>query len=180
MEPHGWKSDQHTQLYKHAQVTFSYTFYRAPQSRRVRSLHCSNERLKAAHGAEEVSTMKDRVLVVDDDRLVADPRCLIFRANGFESEARYSAAAGFAYAQSYAPSLMLCDVIMPEESGLQLARRVREAMPGTQLLLLTAYPSTVPDVQDAAGTSRMPLKLLNKPCRPDDLLRETRALLQIG
>ncbi len=124
--------------------------------------------------------MKARVLVVDDDRLVADTLCLIFRANGFESEARYSAATGFAYAQSYAPSLMLCDVIMPEESGLQLARRVRETMPGTQLLLLTAYPSTAFEVQDPAEMPRLPLKLLNKPCRPDDLLRETRALLQIA
>ena len=122
--------------------------------------------------------MKARVLVVDDDRLVADTLCLIFRANGFESEARYSAATGFAYAQSYAPSLMLCDVIMPEESGLQLAQRVREAMPATQLLLLTAYPSNATELQDPAETRRKPLKLLNKPCRPDDLLRETRALLQ--
>ncbi len=124
--------------------------------------------------------MKARVLVVDDDRLVADTLCLIFRANGFESEARYSAATGFAYAQSYAPSLMLCDVIMPEESGLQLARRVHETMPGTQLLLLTAYPSTAFEAQDPAEMPRLPLKLLNKPCRPDDLLRETRALLQIA
>lgn len=124
--------------------------------------------------------MKARVLVVDDDRLVADTLCLIFRANGFESEARYSAATGFAYAQSYAPSLMLCDVVMPEESGLQLAQRVRRAMPATKLLLLTAYPSTATEVHDPAEAQRKPLKLLSKPCRPDDLLRETRALLQIA
>ena len=121
--------------------------------------------------------MKSRVLVVDDDRLVADTLCLIFRANGFESEARYSAATGFDYAQSYQPSLMLCDVIMPEESGVELARRVREALPRTQLLLLTAYPSHAAEVQ---STEKLPtpLKLLRKPCRPDDLLRETHALLR--
>lgn len=39
--------------------------------------------------------MKARVLVVDDDRLVADTLCMIYRVNGFESEARYSAADGF-------------------------------------------------------------------------------------
>lgn len=122
--------------------------------------------------------MKDRVLVVDDDRLVADTLCLIFRANGFESEARYSAATGFAYAQSYRPSLMLCDVIMPEESGFQLAHRVREALPHTKMLLLTAYPSTAAEVHDPKGQMRSSLKLLSKPCRPDDLLRETRALLR--
>lgn len=122
--------------------------------------------------------MKARVLVVDDDRLVADTLCLIFRANGFDSEARYSAASGFEYAQSYLPALILCDVIMPEESGLQLAKRVREALPRTQLLLLTAYPGNAADAGDSMEQLRSPLKLLSKPCRPDDLLRETRALLQ--
>lgn len=122
--------------------------------------------------------MKTRVLVVDDDRLVADTLCLIFRANGFDSEARYSAATGFAYAQSYAPAMMLCDVTMPEESGLQLARRVHEAMPSTRLLMLTAYPGNTAEVRDHEYRMKTPLKLLSKPCRPDDLLRETYALLQ--
>ena len=123
--------------------------------------------------------MKARVLVVDDDRLVADTLCLIFRANGFESEARYSAAAGFEYAQSYRPSLMLCDVIMPEESGVQLAHRVLEVMPRTQLLLLTAYPSNALEAHSGESLDTS-FKLLSKPCRPDDLLRETRALLQLA
>ncbi len=122
--------------------------------------------------------MKARVLIVDDDRLVADTLCLIYRANGFDSEARYSAATGFEFAQSFAPALMLCDVTMPEESGLQLARRVREALPGVQLLLLTAYPGNALEVQEHATQLHTPLKLLSKPCRPDDLLRESYALLQ--
>lgn len=125
-----------------------------------------------------VKVKRARVLVVDDDRLVADTLCLIFRANGFDSEARYSAATGFECAQNYHPSLMLCDVIMPGESGLQLAQRVREALPATQLLMLTAYPSNAAEVQDGAAAFRTSLKLLSKPCRPDDLLRETHALLR--
>lgn len=141
--------------------------------------------------------MKVRVLVVDDDRLVADTLCSIFRANGFESEARYSAATGFEYAQSYRPALMLCDVIMPGESGVQLAGRVRETLPNTQLLLLTAYPSGAAQLRghiaelsaqggglredsfEGASLQTWP-RLLSKPCRPDDLLRETRTLLQMA
>ncbi len=124
--------------------------------------------------------MKARVLVVDDDCLVADTLCLIFRANGFESEARYDAAAGFEYAQTYQPSLLLCDVIMPGESGLQLAQWVRESLPGTRLLLLTAYPTNAAELRNGDNSPRTWPKLLSKPCRPDDLLRETRALLQMA
>ncbi|MGI4828182.1 MAG: response regulator [Janthinobacterium lividum] len=122
--------------------------------------------------------MKARVLVVDDDRLVADTLCMIYQVNGFESEARYSAAEGFERAKSFAPDMVLCDVTMPEESGIQLAHRMMDALPGTRMLLLTAYASNAATVHAHSQRMNRPLKLLSKPCRPDDLLRETRALLQ--
>ena len=122
--------------------------------------------------------MKTRVLVVDDDRLVADTLSLIYNANGYECEARYSAAEGFERAKQFAPALLLCDVTMPEESGLELAARMQETMPNIRMLMLTAYASNVARVQAEAEKLRRPLKLLSKPCRPDDLLRETQALLQ--
>lgn len=122
--------------------------------------------------------MKKRVLVVDDDQLVADTLSLIFNANGYESEARYSAADGFERARIYAPAMMLCDVTMPDESGLELAYRVEQAMPEVRVLMLSAYAANEATVQAQGGRMRRPLKLLAKPCRPDDLLRETRILLE--
>lgn len=122
--------------------------------------------------------MKKRVLVVDDDRLVADTLCLIYKANGFDSEARYSAADGLERARSFVPNLMLCDVTMPEISGLELVDSMQEFMPDTRLLMLTAYASNAADVRAHSRRARRPVKLLSKPCRPDDLLRESRALLQ--
>ncbi len=122
--------------------------------------------------------MKARVLVVDDDRLVADTLCLIYKANGYDSEARYSAADGFERAKSFEPNLVLCDVTMPEGSGLELADRLQAAMPDTRMLLLTAYASNAAFVHAHGYRVQRPMKLLTKPCRPDDLLRESQALLQ--
>ena len=122
--------------------------------------------------------MKSRVLVVDDDRLVADTICLVYKANGFDSEARYSAAEGLERARSYEPDLMLCDVTMPDISGLELADSIAELLPETRLLLLSAYSSNAADVRAHSRRARRPLKLLSKPCRPDDLMRESRALLR--
>lgn len=120
---------------------------------------------------------KQRVLIVDDDRLVADTLNLIFLANGFDSEARYSAAAGLERARSFAPRLVLCDVTMPEESGLKLAENVATEMPDCRLLMLSGYASNASKVDEQADRLRRPLKLLSKPCRPELLLREVRALL---
>jgi CheY-like chemotaxis protein len=122
--------------------------------------------------------MKTRVLVVDDDHLVADTLNLIFQAHGFESEAAYSAAEGLERARSFAPGLLLCDVTMPEGSGLQLLESLNSEMPSCQMLLLSAYSSNAVKVEQKALQMNRPLKLLRKPCRPEDLLREAEALLR--
>jgi DNA-binding response OmpR family regulator len=122
--------------------------------------------------------MKQRVLVIDDDRLVADTLTLIFQANGYDSEAVYSAAEGLARARTFSPELLLCDVTMPEENGLQLVEKVQHEMPQCKLLMLTAYSSNHIKVEQHASRTNLPLKLLNKPCRPEVLLREAHSLLQ--
>ena len=122
--------------------------------------------------------MKQRILVVDDDKLVADTLNLIFLANGFQSEARYSAAAALERARSFGPQLLLCDVTMPHETGLQLVEQISKELPETRLLMLTAYSSNIARVEAHATQMKRPLKLLNKPCRPEFLLSECHALLQ--
>ncbi len=121
--------------------------------------------------------MKQRILVIDDDRLVADTLSLIYKANGFESEACYSAAEALERARSFDPALMLCDVTMPEEGGLSLAEKVNREMPSCKMLMLTAYSSNATQVHLHSIRLKRPIKLLAKPCPPDELLRETRALL---
>ena len=121
--------------------------------------------------------MKQRILVVDDDKLVADTLNLIFLANGFESEARYSAADAMARAREFDPQLVLCDVTMPDETGLQMAEKMMQELPKTRMLMLTAYTSNNAKVDAESQRIGFPIKLLNKPCRPEDLLREARNLL---
>lgn len=123
--------------------------------------------------------MKTRVLVVDDDHLVADTLSMIFNANGYECEARYSAADAFERAKEFTPALVLCDVVLPEESGLQLAWRMQQQLPKTRVLMLTAYAANAASLSaEARRLNRPTLRTLSKPCRPDDLLRESSRLLQ--
>lgn len=122
--------------------------------------------------------MKQRVLVVDDNRLVADTLNQIFQANGFESEAVYSAAEGLERARAFVPGLLLCDVNMPGESGLELVETMNREMPECRVLMLSAYSSNAAGVELQSREMKRPLKFLTKPCRPEDLLREAAALLR--
>lgn len=122
--------------------------------------------------------MRQRVLVVDDDRLVADTLRMVFAVNGFESEASYSAAEALRKARSFSPELVLCDVTMPGQSGLQLAATIHHEMPKCRMIMLTAYLSNAASVELEALRMKRPLKLLNKPCRPEVLLKEAGELLR--
>ena len=133
-------------------------------------------------GGQPVSTInmnmtKPRILVVDDDRLVADTLSMVFMANGFDSEARYSAADALERARSFDPGLMLCDITMPGGNGLQLVQKMHDEMPHCKVLMLTAYTQHDAGVALQAERMNRPLKMLSKPCRPEVLLREAQELL---
>lgn len=84
-----------------------------------------------------------RVLVVDDDRLVADTLTLIFEKSGFKAKAAYSADQGLECSREFVPNLLLCDVTMPGRDGLSLVSDVTRELPACQILVLTGFYSNL-------------------------------------
>lgn len=118
-----------------------------------------------------------RVLVVDDDTLVADTLVLVFQKNGFEAKAVYSAEDALPCAHQFNPDLMLCDITMPGKNGLALVQEVSHELPSCRIIVLTGIYSNLQPVRDQARKLPRPVGLLTKPCQPVDLLREARAML---
>jgi CheY-like chemotaxis protein len=121
-----------------------------------------------------------RVLVVDDDRLVADTLTLIFESNGFTAKAAYSADEALEYSREFEPHLLLCDVTMPARGGLALVEDMTREMPACRILVLTGFYSNLKSVREQARKLSRPLGVLTKPCQPSELLREAAALLATG
>jgi DNA-binding response OmpR family regulator len=121
-----------------------------------------------------------RVLVVDDDRLVADTLTLIFQRNGFVAKAAYSAEEALRSSREFLPHLLLCDVTMPERDGLSLVEDMTREMPACRILVLTGFYSNLKVVREHASKLSRPLGILTKPCQPSELLREVAALLGNG
>jgi DNA-binding response OmpR family regulator len=118
-----------------------------------------------------------RVLVVDDDRLVADTLVLIFQKDGFDAQAAYSADEALGCARQFSPNLMLCDITMPGRNGLELVADVSRELPACRIMVLTGFYSNLKPVQEQASKLSRPLEVLIKPCQPTELLRQARALL---
>ena len=118
-----------------------------------------------------------KVLVVDDDHLVADTLALIFEKSGFVTRVAYSAEQGLECCREFSPNLLLCDITMPGRDGLSLVSDVARELPACRILVLTGFYSNLKKVREHAEMLPRPMGILTKPCQPSELLREASALL---
>jgi CheY-like chemotaxis protein len=118
-----------------------------------------------------------RVLVVDDDRLVADTLALIFVKSGFTARAAYSADEALELARVFTPDLLLCDVTMPGRDGLALVCDITREFPSCRIIVLTGFYSNLKSVREQSNRLARPVGILTKPCQPSDLLREAATML---
>ncbi|WP_123041478.1 response regulator [Cohnella candidum] len=83
-----------------------------------------------------------RVMIVDDEAVIRDGlRALInWRASGFEEvvDAK-NAMEAMEKMERYLPDLIITDIFMPEMSGLDFAKKVRERYPFIRFVILTGY-----------------------------------------
>jgi CheY-like chemotaxis protein len=117
------------------------------------------------------------VLVVEDDPGVSDLlREVLERAN-YTVLTAASAKEALDRFQQHADKiqLLLSDVDLPDRSGVELARQIRQQRPGLPLALMSGYPeSFIPDRE----TLPADVPVLPKPLRLDALLAKVRELLQ--
>ncbi len=118
-----------------------------------------------------------RVLIVDDEQMVADTLAMIFQKKGFFVRTAYSTEEAMEQACDFQPNLLLCDITMPGKDGLFLVNEINRELPACRILVLTGFYSNHKAVHDTATRLARPVGILTKPVHPDDLLREASAVL---
>ena len=68
-----------------------------------------------------METKKRKVLVVDDERVIADTLAIILNQHGFDALAVYTGTGAVEQARSIQPDLIISDVIMPDMDGIEAA-----------------------------------------------------------
>lgn len=116
-----------------------------------------------------------KVLIVEDERLLADSLKTLLEKKGFQVEAVYDGETGEEYAQLGVYDLLILDVMMPKLDGYELARRVRASRCGVPILMLTARSALEDRVQ---GLNAGADYYLTKPFDSRELLACINALLR--
>ena len=77
-----------------------------------------------------------RILVVDDYPVGADALQLLLEQNGFEARTVNDASLACAVAEEWQPFAVVVDIVMPDVTGLELARRLRAGVLTRDMLLV--------------------------------------------
>ena len=79
-----------------------------------------------------------KILIVEDEVLLADSLKTLLEKKGFTVEVAYDGETGKDYAETGVYDLLILDVMMPKLNGYDLARQVRAERCATPILMLTA------------------------------------------
>jgi CheY-like chemotaxis protein len=124
-------------------------------------------------GTKRAAIAKDKdrrkVLVVDDEALIADSVAQILNRNGFEATAKYSGKTAIEYVEVECPDIMISDVIMPQYNGIQLAKAIRAHCPDLRILLFSGNAATL-ELLDQESHQGESFEVLAKPLHPRQLL----------
>jgi len=115
-----------------------------------------------------------RILVVDDDPMVATTVQRVLRPEGYEVEVALGGAAALEQARANRPDLVVLDLMMPGIDGLEVCRQLR-ADRNLPILMLTARSGTADRVR---GLDLGADDYLIKPFAYAELLARVRALLR--
>ena len=114
-----------------------------------------------------------RILVVDDEPLIADTIVQILNRNGFIAQAAYGGREAIECARSTSPELILSDVLMPHIDGVEAAITIRTFLPETRIVLFSGQAATV-EILARARTRGYHFELLANPLHPTQLLKHLR------
>jgi DNA-binding response OmpR family regulator len=116
---------------------------------------------------------KPKVLVVDDERVIADTLAMILNQSGFEARAAYSGEKALEIAATFQPAMLISDVIMADLNGIDAAIRMRALLPNIKILLFSGQAATA-NLLEKARKDGYEFDILAKPVHPQDLLARLR------
>jgi two-component system response regulator PilR (NtrC family) len=82
------------------------------------------------------------LLIVDDEASLRDFLTIVFEEDGCDVQTAGTLAEGRAAVQKNEPDLILCDLMLPDGSGLELLREVKTQSPSVAVIMITAHTST--------------------------------------
>lgn len=115
--------------------------------------------------------MKKKILVVEDERTIADILVFNLEREGYEAASAGDGPAGLKMALEGAPDLILLDVMLPEMDGFEVCKRIREKK-NVPILMVSAKKD---DIDKIRGLGLGADDYMTKPFSPSELVARVKA-----
>src|ERR1700748_2674467 len=119
------------------------------------------------------TSTKPRVLVADDEQVIANTLAIILNQAGFEARAVYSGEKAIESLETFQPDMLISDVIMTGMTGIEAAIATRAKLPSCKILLFSGQAATA-DLLEQSSAQGHEFEILAKPVHPTDLLAKLR------
>ncbi len=116
-----------------------------------------------------------RVLIIDDEPLIADTLARILNLSGFTAHAVYNGDEALAALDWHCPEIVLTDVRMPGRNGIETAVSIRAQCPHIRVVLFSGQAGTS-ELIERARRDGHGFELWPKPLHPRELIRRLQAL----
>lgn len=118
--------------------------------------------------------MKSRILVLDDEKEIAEVIALYLRNEGYEVEIAFTGREALHLIEQHPPELALLDVMLPDIEGFRVLQRIRETytFPVIMLTAKTEYTDKITGLTLGADD------YIAKPFNPLELVARVKAQLR--
>ena len=116
-----------------------------------------------------MSQSSKRVLVVDDERVIADTLVQILKLKGYDAVATYSGEEAVTTASGFSPDFAIMDVVMGQMNGFEAALLIQKQFPACQITMVSGQQETAQLLNEAIAAGRN-FEVLAKPVHPQVLL----------
>ena len=83
----------------------------------------------------------DSILIIDDEKSLLDLLNIVLKKEGYRVKTCLTPARVFELLEKETFDMVICDIKLPEISGMEILKYVRENRPGTPVIMITAYGS---------------------------------------
>jgi len=121
---------------------------------------------------------KCRVLVVDDEPLLADSLCQILKMFGYQATVAYGPTQALEFMRTHGPcEVVISDVVMiGDMSGIDLAIQLNTLLPDCKVLLMSGNNSTA-ELLKIAQQKGHTFDVLAKPVHPTEILERLKTMM---
>lgn len=133
------------------------------------------EVLSTGTESSDLQARRRRVLVVDDERRIADTLCEILREYDFDAVAAYDGWEALERIPHFRPDFVLSDVLMPHMNGVEMAIAAHDLCPAAKVLLFSGQAG-ISEILESGEQPGFNFQVVAKPVHPLKLLQQLKEL----